>query len=423
MTRSETFSERLAGMAGDLACLVEMLLPGRSNAMVRFRRQVVDFCQDPLARTLFLRGPIGSGKSTLARIIALLRYLSLLPVTNQKGILEPVRFDGPMRIDKRCLPWYEELSLTGLTESLADTQLFGVAVGAFTGARARMGLFEAAAKGHDPQGPSSDGATITGGVVLLDEVGDLPSTLQPKLLMVLTGAEVFRVGGEADQKYGFSFRGTTIAATWRDPTALLRTDVISRLSEYQIKIPSLEDRTEDFPMLVALVVDDLNRGLVEEIRRLRRVPLIDRGKLDLLAQRELRLEEGHIGMLARHPWSRSGELRGLRQVLQRMSKGMPLEDALECHQLLSPENASDASLDGIAAAMLSLLSPIRGGSPGFVEHVKEVERRVRARISELLAKQPEQLELVARRIGMNPSRLREQLADLRRVRKAEGEKI
>src|SRR2546426_822516 len=211
--------EQLIAKAGDTAGLLEILLPGISTAIVEHRKRVKDFCEDHLAHTLLLRGSVGAGKSSLARVIALLRYTSLLTVEAQRGFLEPVRFDGSLRIDKRYLQWYEEFAITGQNRDLVETQLFGSIKGAYTDAESKLGIFEAAARGHSVKGSvSNEGAKVTGGVVFLDEVGELAKDLQPKLLLVLTGAEVFRLGGEGNSEFGFRFDGVTIAATWQEPS-------------------------------------------------------------------------------------------------------------------------------------------------------------------------------------------------------------
>ncbi|MBK7080433.1 MAG: sigma 54-interacting transcriptional regulator [Betaproteobacteria bacterium] len=87
--------------------------------------------------------------------------------------------------------------LTGLVESLVDLQLFGATKGAYTGSTGpRAGLFETAMRGRSESHQDAPrGAEVTGGVVFLDEIGDLSPLLQAKLLPVLSGA-LHRLGGE-----------------------------------------------------------------------------------------------------------------------------------------------------------------------------------------------------------------------------------
>src|SRR5207253_7842058 len=136
-------------------------LPGVSSSVNRLRANVLDFCCTPTARALNIRGPIGVGKSTLARIVGFLKRLAPLIPQEAERMISDVRFDATHRIDIRIMPWYVELALTGLVESLADTQLFGVVKGAFTVAdQSRPGVFER------PRGALGAGAT-GGGVVFL----------------------------------------------------------------------------------------------------------------------------------------------------------------------------------------------------------------------------------------------------------------
>ena len=68
---------------------------------------------------------------------------------------------------------------------MADTQLFGVAPGAATGVKERLGVFEQAGRGR--AGPGDVGAELTGGIVFLDEIADISYSLQAKLLPILSG--------------------------------------------------------------------------------------------------------------------------------------------------------------------------------------------------------------------------------------------
>jgi hypothetical protein len=121
------FVGQVVAMAEDPAGLLRLLLPGASTAAQRLRQQVLQFCAGLHCKTLLLIGPVGIGKSNVGRIVALLRYLLPLRSEIREAFLKTFKFDGPMRISKQLLNWYEELNLTGLTESLAETQFFGIA--------------------------------------------------------------------------------------------------------------------------------------------------------------------------------------------------------------------------------------------------------------------------------------------------------
>jgi two-component system, NtrC family, response regulator AtoC len=124
---------------------------------------------------------------------------------------------------------------TTLVENLAESELFGYAKGAFTGAvHDKTGLFEHA----------------NGGVIFLDEIGELSSAMQAKLLRVLQDHEVRRVGSSVSRKVEVR----VIAATNRNLRNLIqegqfREDLYYRLAVVEIELPLLANRREDLPLL------------------------------------------------------------------------------------------------------------------------------------------------------------------------------
>ena len=128
------------------------------------------------------------------------------------------------------------VNCAALTVSLAESQLFGHEKGAFTGAAApSLGVFRAA----------------EGGVVFLDEVGEMPLELQPKLLRVLQEQEVTPVGASEP----ISIDVQVIAATNRDLEAEVeqgnfREDLYYRMNMVELAVPSLRERVEDIPELI-----------------------------------------------------------------------------------------------------------------------------------------------------------------------------
>ena len=128
------------------------------------------------------------------------------------------------------------VNCAAIPENLLESELFGHEKGAFTGAIAmKKGRFESA----------------QGGSIFLDEIGDLPLTLQPKILRVLQEREFERVGGDRTIKVDTRI----IAATSRDLEGLLaagqfREDLYYRLNVVPIFIPPPRDRREDIPELV-----------------------------------------------------------------------------------------------------------------------------------------------------------------------------
>lgn len=138
------------------------------------------------------------------------------------------------------------LNCSALTDSLAESELFGHEKGAFTGALSRhLGLFEQA----------------NGGTFFLDEIADLPMPLQAKFLRVLDSQEIRRIGSEKT----FHVDVRILAATHRDLKSAVkegrfREDLFFRLNVVQIDIPPLRERADDIPLLAEAYL----HGLVRE---------------------------------------------------------------------------------------------------------------------------------------------------------------
>lgn len=152
----------------------------------------------------------------------------------------------------------------GFTEELICNELFGHEKGAFTGAdRLKIGLFESAA----------------GGTVLLDEIGEMPMSMQVKLLHVLQERRLFRVGGHTPIDLDIRI----IAATNRDMKALVsqgkfREDLYYRLNVVTIHLPRLSERREDIPLLCSYFIARANKAFGKKVEGL------SKQALDLLMQ-------------------------------------------------------------------------------------------------------------------------------------------
>lgn len=133
--------------------------------------------------------------------------------------------------------------------------MFGSEKGAYTGAgeKTRLGKFEIA----------------DGGTILLDEIGELSLDLQVKLLRVLQEKKFFRLGGTKE----ISVNVRIIAATNKDlkesiANKTFREDLYYRLNVASIYVPPLRERKEDIPFLAMVFVDEFNRTLGKQIKRI-----------------------------------------------------------------------------------------------------------------------------------------------------------
>jgi len=140
-----------------------------------------------------------------------------------------------------------QVNCAALPESVAESELFGHVAGSFTGAvRDRLGKFEIA-----------DRATL-----FLDEIGELPLTLQPKLLRALQQGEIQRIGDDRVHRVDVRVIAATNRHLAREVEAgRFRADLYHRLAVYPVPVPALRERREDIPLLAAHFLGDLQRRL------------------------------------------------------------------------------------------------------------------------------------------------------------------
>ncbi|MFP4452530.1 MAG: sigma-54-dependent transcriptional regulator [Desulfobacterales bacterium] len=186
----------------------------------------------------------------LARKVA--RYDTTVLVTGESGtgkelIARGIHFESK-RWQKPIIP----VNCGGIPENLLESELFGHKKGAFTGAdRDYGGLFEAAA----------------GGTLFLDEIGDLPFSLQVKLLRVLQDNEIRPVGTAISKKVDVRI----IAATSKDladeaEKGNFREDLFYRLNVMPIHLPRLAERTEDIPLLCRFFIERYSTRFKKNIK-------------------------------------------------------------------------------------------------------------------------------------------------------------
>lgn len=255
------------------------LAQGLSTNSPRFRAVIDEAAQvSPTNATVLLLGETGSGKEVLAQSI----------------------HDASARKERPMV----KVNCAALPAALIESELFGREKGAFTGALARQaGRFEIA-----------DGSTI-----FLDEIGELPLELQPKLLRVLQEGEFERLGGSRTIKVDVR----VIAATNRDLAQAVRDgrfreDLFYRLDVFPIELPPLRERPEDIPLLSWVFVKEFSNSMGKPIEK---------------------ISHDSLALLTAYPWP--GNVRELRNVIERamiLAQGPVLQVKLG-HRPLQPEAA------------------------------------------------------------------------------------
>jgi DNA-binding NtrC family response regulator len=184
------------------------LMIGKSPAMAEIRRLIERV--GPTEAPVLIQGETGTGKELAARAV--------------------------QQASRRANQPFVTVNCAALPEQLVESELFGHEKGAFTGAQSsRPGLFEIADEG----------------TLFIDEIGELPLTLQPKLLRVLEDGSLRRVGSSQERRVNVRI----VAATNRDlahevEAGRFREDLLYRINVMQITLPSLRERTSDIPLLV-----------------------------------------------------------------------------------------------------------------------------------------------------------------------------
>lgn len=168
--------------------------------------------------TVLLEGESGTGKELAATEIA----------------RRSARSDRPFII----------VDCSAISPNLIESELFGHAKGSFTGAnRSRIGAFEAAQTG----------------TIFLDEIGEMPLEMQPKLLRAIEAREVRRTGENEPRKIDVRVIAATNRRLEREVNAgRFREDLYFRLSVVTVRIPSLRRRLEDIPILINVILESLN---------------------------------------------------------------------------------------------------------------------------------------------------------------------
>lgn len=401
----------------ELRQFLQKVLPGKSQRIAQLREEILDFSVSPTTRTVLLLGPIGAGKSTIARIIALLKRIAPLRPKAAAEIIKDVAFERPGLIKTLSLPWYVELPLTGLATELAELQLFGSSKGAFTGATDRAGVFEQAMFGRRKRDVDarSEAVRMTGGVVFLDEIGDLLPAHQAKLLPVLSGGAFYRLGEEGQTDKELTFRGILITATWKTLAGgLLRGDLLSRIGTNRIRVPGLSDRMEDFPELLSDLEESVRQHISVTITSMVQVESL--AATDYWNARQLnipRLESDDRRYLASIDWSKYGNLRGLTAVVELiLTRGVDAKDALG----MQPAMDCDTETGDLTSVMIDDLLRRSPSANGLAGHISALEHDYRSSLRDRLRSDPALLARLAAQLGIAPDTLSYQVQQLARDR-------
>jgi len=227
---------------------------GRSPAMQNLFRTLGRVASSDL--TVLITGESGTGKELVAQVLH--------------------------RQSRRAKQAFVPINTAAIPGELLEAELFGHEKGAFTGAdRARVGHFEQA----------------NGGTLFLDEIGDMPSSLQVKLLRVLEEGVIQRVGGREDRQVNVRL----LAATHQNllqkiEAGTFREDLYYRLNVIPVHIPPLRERRDDVAQLAAHMLEAAGRELSME------PPIL--------------LDEA-IGLLQSYDWP--GNVRELKNVMRRLA--------------------------------------------------------------------------------------------------------
>ena len=256
---------------------------GNSAVLRRVLRQVEAVA--PTESTVLICGETGSGKELIARAVH--------------------------KLSQRSSHAFVKLNCAAIPTGLLESELFGHEKGAFTGAIAqRIGRFELGSEG----------------TIFLDEVGEIPLELQPKLLRVLQEREFERLGSSRTLRSD----ARLIAATNRDLHSMVesqrfRSDLFYRLSVFPIYVPPLRERTEDIPSLVRHFAQHYGRTMKKRI--------------DTISSETM-------NALVRYPWP--GNIRELQNVIERaviLSSGTELKVPTTD---LKPKSTENGGRNGVA---------------------------------------------------------------------------
>lgn len=287
----------------------------------------------------------------LELIVRVSQVDSTVLITGQSGVGKEVVAKKIHSLSKRKDKSLIKINCGAIPENLLESELFGYEGGAFTGAKreGKPGMIELA----------------SGGTLFLDEIGELPFSLQVKLLRALQDWEIYRVGGVKPIPVDVRI----IAATNKDLVEMVqkgtfRQDLFYRLNVLNIRIPSLKERREDLPPLLHSILLKYNNKY----------------------NREKRLTQDVVNILLNYEWP--GNIREVENLIERLVI-MVQEDAIEVRHL--PDYLPGISNSNINVNILKVV-PLK-------KAVEELELR----ILDLAQKQYGSTRKMAHALGIDQS--------------------
>ena len=232
---------------------INRIITGKSASAVEMKKLISMVA--PSSTTVLVLGETGTGKELVAN-----------------ALHEASGRSGPI-ISLNC---------AAIPTELLESELFGHEKGSFTGAdKARAGRFEQA----------------NGGTLFLDEIGDMPISLQSKLLRALEGRIIQRVGGSKDIKVDFRL----VCATHQElklkvDEGSFRSDLYYRINVFPIDVPTLAERSVDIPLILDVILKQLPEDKDSKLPK---------------------FDEGALNALMSYTWP--GNIRELRNVIERAS--------------------------------------------------------------------------------------------------------
>jgi anaerobic nitric oxide reductase transcription regulator len=312
---------------------------GSSPAMVRLRREIELVAGSDF--TVLVSGETGVGKELVVRAIH----------------AESMRKDDPMLY----------LNCAAIPETLADSELFGHVKGAFTGAdKDRAGKFEVADHG----------------TLFLDKIGELPLSIQAKLLRTIQEGEIQRLGSEKTINVNVRLLTATNRNLEREvEKGNFRRDLFHRLNVYPLRVPALRERKADIPLLAGFFSEQTQRRL---------------------GLGPVRINTDAMDVLSAYIWP--GNVRELDNILSRAILKASAEIPVEEPVVVSPRHLGDDLSSPLNIAHTDAepsLHPLPSGY-SLREATKQYQRQV---IQRVLTQQKGNWAAAARSLGMHRSNL------------------